>query len=358
MVPISAPVIGEREKEAAIAVLSSGQLAQGPVVQEFEARFAAMCGVRYAVATSSGTTALHLALLSHGIGVGDEVVTTPFSFVATGNAITYTGAKPVFVDIDSDTYNIDPDLIEEKISPKTRAILPVHLYGHPADMDRIMEIAARHDLVVVEDACQAHGASARGRKVGAFGTGAFSFYPTKNMTTLEGGMITTDDAEVAKTARMLREHGAEERYRHEKLGFNFRMTDLQAAIGLVQLDRLPEFNQKRIENARYLSEHLMNLGTLRTPVVRSDCVHVFHQYTIRVGSNRAALVDELRSRGVATAIYYPTPIHQQPLYRGLGHDEHLPVAEKAAQEVLSLPVHPALTPEDLEAIVREVSELC
>jgi perosamine synthetase len=354
MIPISRPLIGKEEKEAVLAVLESGQLAQGPRVQEFEAQFAAFCGVKHAIATSSGTTSLVAALSSRGVGPGDEVITTPFTFIASANSILFTGAKPVFVDVDQESYNIDPRLIEEKITARTKALLPVHLYGYPCDMDAIMRIAAGHGLVVIEDACQAHGATIRGRKVGSYGTGCFSFYPSKNMTTAEGGMITTDDDEIADRARLIRNHGQSQLYLHQTLGYNFRMTELQAALGLVQLQKLPEWTRKRIENASYLSQRLSNVTT---PQVREGYGHVFHQYTVRVGPHRDGALERLNQAGIGARVYYPLPVHQQPFYRQLGYDESLPVAERMSQEVLSLPVHPALTRDELDKIVNEVSKL-
>jgi len=354
MIPIARPLIGEEEKKAVIAVLESGRLAQGPRVQEFEEKFAALCGVKHGVATSSGTTALLTALLVHGIGPGDEVITTPFTFIASANSIRFTGARPVFVDIDESSYNIDPALIEEKITPRTKAILPVHLYGNPCDMERIMEVADRHELVVIEDACQAHGASIKGRKVGSYGTGCFSFYPTKNMTTAEGGMITTDDEEVAQRARLMRHHGQSQLYYHEAPGYNFRMTELQAALGLVQLEKLPEWTRKRIENAAYLTERLANVIT---PRVKKRYVHVYHQYTIRVKGDRDEAVKKLAEGGIGARVYYPLPVHWQPFYRQQGFNDSLPVSERMSQEVLSLPVYPALTQEELDKIVSEASKL-
>ncbi len=354
MIPIASPLIGEEEKQAVIAVLESGQLAQGPRVQEFEERFAALCGVRHAIATSSGTTALLTALLAHRIGIGDEVITTPFTFIASANSILFTGARPVFADIDESSYNIDPDLIEQKVTQYTKAILPVHLYGNPCDMGRIMEIADRHGLIVVEDACQAHGASIDGKRVGSFGTGCFSFYPSKNMTTGEGGMITTDDDEIAERARLIRNHGQSQLYRHESPGYNFRMTDLQAALGLAQLGKLGKWTRKRIENAAFLTERLNNVIT---PQVMQGYVHVYHQYTVRVKGDRDQALQELAEGGVGARVYYPLPVHEQPLYRQLGFKDSLPVSERMSQEVLSVPVHPALTQEELVKIVSEVSKL-
>jgi perosamine synthetase len=354
MIPISKPQIGEEEKRAVMQVLDSGQLAQGPKVREFEVAFAAFCGVRQAIATSSGTTALVTALLAHGIGDGDEVITSPFTFVASANSVLSVGARPVFVDVDTSSYNIDPGLIEEKITPRTRGLLPVHLYGYPCDMEAIVDIAERHGLALIEDACQAHGAAIRGKKVGSFGTGCFSFYPSKNMTTAEGGMITTDDETIAERARLIRNHGQSQLYVHQAMGYNYRMTELQAALGLVQLAKLPVWTQKRIENAAYLSQRLSNVIT---PKVREGYRHVFHQYTVRLAQDRDGALERLNQAGIGARVYYPLPVHQQPLYRQLGYQDSLPVAERASQEVLSLPVHPALSEEELDKIVWEVSRL-
>ncbi len=353
MIPVAQPLIGEEEKQAVLEVLSSGQLAQGPKVAAFEEAFAEYCGVRFAIATSSGTTALHLALLAHGIGPGDEVITTSFSFIATANAVRYAGARPVFVDIEPHTFNLNPAGIEEVITPRTRAIIPVHLFGLPCDMEPILEIADRHGLVVIEDACQAHGAAVNGRRVGSFGTGCFSFYPTKNMTTAEGGMVTTDDEEVAERLRVIRNHGMRQRYKHEILGYNYRMTDVHAALGLGQLARLEAFNARRRANARYLNQHLRGVVT---PWAPEGFYHVFHQYTVRVpDGKRDWLAERLREQGIGTAVYYPIPIHQQPTFRGLENPVGLPETERAAREALSLPVHPALGEEELQRIVEAVN---
>lgn len=355
MIPIAKPVIGEDEIGAVTAVLRSGVIAQGRKVEEFESAFAGFIGTEYAVAVNSGTAALHIALLSHGIGQRDEVITSPFTFIATANSILFTGARPVFADIEEETFNIAPDSIAEKIAPRTKAIMPVHLYGQPCDMKRIMKIAQEHGLIIIEDACQAHGAEYEGKKVGSFGTGCFSFYATKNMITGEGGMITTNDEHIARKARMIRSHGQKERYFHEILGYNFRMTDIAAAIGLCQLAKLEEFNNKRITNARFLTERLRVIEGLLPPHVRPNVKHVFHQYTVRITQDFGIPRDELRqklmNKGVATEVYYPLPIHKQPLYQNLGYNDHLPNSEKAAGEVLSLPVHPSLTKEDLEYAV-------
>lgn len=354
-IPIAQPLLGPEESRAVEAVLASGEIAQGRWVAEFEAAFAEFCGARYAVATSSGTTALHLALLAHGIGPGDEVITTPFTFVASSNAILYVGAEPVFADIQRDTFNIDPDAVERLITPRTRAVLPVDLFGHPADLPRLRALCRDRGLVLIEDACQAHGAEIAGERAGSQGTACFSFYPTKNMTTSEGGMVTTDDPRVADTARQLRQHGAQRTYQHETLGFNFRMTNIQAAIGLEQLKKLPRFNQQRFANATFYTEHLRGV---QTPVTRARARHVFHQYTVRVPEQREALAAALASRGIETRVYYPTPVHRQPLYEARGYGSvPLPEAERAAAEVLSLPIHPAVAADDLQFIVDNVNEL-
>lgn len=356
MIPVSKPFIGEEEKMNVLEVLESGMLAQGPRVAKLEERFAQLCGVKHAIATTSGTTALHVALLAHGIGPGDEVITTPFTFIASVNSILFTGAKPVFVDIDEETFNINPALIEAAITPRTKAIMPVHLYGYVCDMDALQAIADKNNLVILEDACQAVGATYRDKVAGSFGTGAFSLYATKNVMSGEGGMITTNDDTVADQCRLIRNHGMRRRYYHEMVGYNFRMSDLHAAIGLAQMDRLEKFTQARRTNAQYLNA---NLKTVVTPKVKAGYGHVWHQYTIRVdgGRDRDAAVKQLADAGVGTGIFYPVPAHKQEYMRELAGEYHLPVAEKLAKEVISLPVHPQLSQADLETIVEEVNKL-
>lgn len=355
MIPISKPFIGEEEKAGVLAVLESGMLAQGPRVAELERRFVELCQTKHAVATSSGTTALHVALLAHEIGPGDEVVTTPFTFIASINSIHFVGARPVLVDIDEETFNIDPALIEAAITPRTKAIMPVHLYGYPCDMDPILEIADRYGLAVIEDAAQAVGAKYKSRPVGSFGTACFSLYATKNIMTGEGGMITTDDDAVAERARMIRSHGMRRRYYHDIMGYNFRMSDLHAAIGLAQMNRLEKLTAKRRANAAYLSA---NLKGVRVPTVKEGYEHVWHQYTVRVNGDRDAAVRQLNEAGVGTGIFYPVPAHKQLHLQELGYGElSLPVAEKISGEVISLPVHPLLSQADLEQIVYEVNRL-
>jgi dTDP-4-amino-4,6-dideoxygalactose transaminase len=344
--------MGAEEKELVWSAMEAGALAQGPRVAELERRFADFIGVAQAVATSSGTTALHLALLGYGIGPGDEVVTVPFTFIASANSILFTGARPVFVDIEPDSYTIDVAQIEAAITPRTRAIMPVSLYGNPAAMNTIAEIADRHGLAIVEDAAQAHGASIDGRLSGSWGAGCFSFYPTKNMTTGEGGMVTTDDLGLADRVRLLREHGMKVRYHHDILGYNFRMTDLHASIGLAQLSKLPGYNERRIAiAARYDAE----LEGVITPIVRAGTRHVFHQYTIRV-RRRDEFADRLRERGVGSAIYYPVPVHRQKPFVALGYGEQrFPVTEQLTDEVLSIPVHPSLTDAEVNAVIAAVN---
>lgn len=352
-IPVARPKIGLREIGAVNRVLLSGNLAQGPKVSEFEKKFAQLCGTRHAIAVNSGTSALHLSLLSAGIGPGDEVIVPSFSFAATANSVALTGAKPVFVDVEENFFNIDPKKIEEALTPRTKAIMPVHLYGHPADMPAILEIAKSNELLVFEDAAQAHGASILGRPVGSFGHAAsFSFYPTKNMTSGEGGMITTGDDSIDRNSRLYRNQGMEKRYVHEVVGFNNRMTDVHAAIGLEQLKKLNSWNQKRRKNADYL---IKNLSGVLVPQVSCGFEHVFHQFTIRVvDQDRDKFSESLKKLQVGSGVYYPTPIHELASF---GRSVDLPVTKKLTREVLSLPVHPNLTERELERIVSAVNKL-
>jgi perosamine synthetase len=358
-IPIAAPQIGDEERDAVLEVLASGQLAQGPVVEAFEREFAAWCGVKHAVAVNSGTAALHLLMLAHGVKDGDEVITSPFTFIASANAALFVGARPVFVDIEPETYCLDPSRVEAAITPRTKAIMPVDLYGHPAAIHELREIADRHGAVLIEDACQAHGAAIGDRKAGALGVSAsFSFYPTKNMTTAEGGMVTTEDDAIAEKVRMLRQHGAAHRYHHDLLGYNFRMTDIAAAIGRAQLGKLARFNERRRRNASVLDEGLAGIPGVATPRERRGYRHVYHQYTVRVEHDRDGFQKRLREHGVGTAIHYEVPVHRQPLYQGLGYrDVSMPASEAAADHVLSLPVHPALTDTDLDRIIEAVRKV-
>jgi len=354
MIPIAKPMIGEEEKKAVIEVLDSGMLASGPKVEEFEKKFAEFIRVKHAIATTSGTTALHLALLSLGVGDGDEVIVPSFSFIATANSILFCNAKPVFCDVDLETFNIDVEKIESLITDKTRAIMPVHLYGQPADMKPILEIAEEHDLYVIGDAAQAHGAEYDGGRVGSFGdVECFSFYPTKNMTTGEGGMITTNIEEIAERARSIRNHGREKTkwgYEHNRLGYNYRMTDIAAAIGLEQLKKLPKFNEKRRKNAEYYNENLDGIDGIEIPYVLENVKHVYHQYTIKC-DDRESIINKLKEKEIGYGIYYPKPLH---FYRHLEKfaTNDLKNSEILSEKVVSIPVHSALTVEELERVVE------
>lgn len=361
MIPIARPMIDNAEIDAVSQVLISGNIAEGNKVAHFEKVFREYAGVNHAIAVNSGTSALHIALNAAGIGPGDEVITSSFSFIATANSIVYSGSRPIFADILHNTFTINPDDVLNKITPRTKAILPVHLYGHPAEMGALQDIAEDYNFVIIEDACQAHGAEYFGKKVGSFGIGTFSFYPTKNMTTGEGGMITTNNSNYDTNARMLRSHGSRQRYYHETLGFNYRMSDIYAAIGIAQLEKLESFNQKRRENARYLSAGLRNLTGIEIPITSKGFTHVFHQYTIRVTDectiDRNSLIEKLKERGIETGLYYPIPIHKQPFYRELGYNDVLEQTEIAAKQVISLPVHPGLSHEDLDYIINTIGVL-
>jgi dTDP-4-amino-4,6-dideoxygalactose transaminase len=355
-IPISRPIIGDEEKTAVMAVLESGMVVQGETVRELENRFARLIGVKHAIAVSSGTAALQLALQAHDIGPGDEVITSPFSFIATANTIISVGAVPVFADVDGDTFNLDPARVEELIGPRTKALLPVHLYGLPCDMDRLVAIAREHHLAIIEDSAQAVGARFDGRAVGSFGTGTFSLYATKNLISAEGGIITTDDDVVADRIRLYRNHGMRERYSYEGLGLNFRMTDVHAAIAVAQFDRLEEFTLTRQANAKRLTA---GITTVKTPTVKADRDHVWHQYTVRVGDrDRDACVRQLNEAGVGTGIFYPHALSDIPHVRAASKGPiNLPIAESMAKDVISLPVHPLLSDGDLSQIVDAVNRL-
>jgi perosamine synthetase len=357
-IPSARPVIGEREIEAAVRVLRSGMVVQGPEVAAFEHEFSDLVDGRHCVAVNSGTSALQLTLLAMDLGPGDEVIVPSFSFAATANAVRLAGATPVFADIEAGSFNLDPDAVAAAIGPRTVAIMPVHLYGHPAAMDRIMELAGRHSLAVVEDAAQAHGAALAGRPVGAFGlAGCFSFYPTKNMHSLEGGMITTADAGFARTLCLLRNQGMEQRYANEIVGANMRLTDVAAAIGRVQLGQLAGWTEQRRANAKFLDSRITGAVT---PPVSDGAKHVYHQYTVRVAGDRDGAQERLKELGVGSAVYYPTPIHKLKPYLGADGrpgDWHLPETDRAAAEVLSLPIFPSLTPGELDRVADAVNTL-
>lgn len=356
MISLSSPWIGPEEKAGVIEVLESGMLAQGPRVAALEAAFTELTGARHAIATSSGTTGLHLAMLALGIGPGDEVITSPFTFIASVNAILFTGATPVFADIEESSFNIDPGRLEAAITPRTKAVMPVHLYGQPCDMDEIVDIVRRHGIALLEDAAQAVGATYRGRHVGTFGTAVFSLYATKNVMSGEGGMITTDADDVANQARLLRNHGMRNRYEYEMLGYNFRLTDVHAAIGIAQLGRIDESTRRRRSNAGYLNSHLNGVGV---PVVKEGREHVWHQYTVMLpeGTDRDEVVRRLGRQGIGTGVFYPRGAHRVPHIHARTGDLDLPVTDRVAASVLSLPVHPLLGQSDLDRIAAAVNSL-
>lgn len=351
MIPAAKPEIGDAERAAVDRVMRSGMLAQGPEVAAFETEFSDLVEGLHAVAVNSGTSALHMSMLAVGIGVGDEVIVPSFSFAATANAVALSGATPVFADIELDTFNLDPEAAAAAITPRTKAIMPVHLYGHPARMKDLADLAERHGLLLLEDAAQAVAASVDRHPVGTWGAASsFSFYPTKNMTSGEGGMVTTPDDGVARRVRLLRNQGMEKRYANEIVGFNTRMTDIHAAIGRVQLAKLPDWTARRQANAAFLTS---GLEGVITPTVALGAVHVFHQYTVRVvDHDRDRFAQELASRGVGSGVYYPTPIHRLPSF-GIAAD--LPRTETAAAQVLSLPVYPSLDEDELTTIVEAVN---
>ena len=353
MIPAAQPIIGDDERAAVDKVLQSGMLAQGSEVKGFEDEFSEIVANRHCIAVNSGTSALHMAFVAAGIRQGDEVIVPSFTFAATANAVRLAGATPVFADIEQDYFNLSPSAVEAAITPRTRAIMPVHLYGHPAAMTELTAICQRHNLLLFEDAAQAHAASLNGTPVGAFGVaGSFSFYPTKNMTSGEGGIVTTGCDHIARQLRLLRNQGMERRYENEVIGFNTRMTDIHASIGRVQLKKLAGWTNTRQQNASFLSN---NISGVITPPTADNAVHVFHQYTIRVvEQDRDRFAEELAKRGVGSGVYYPTPVHRLPSF-GLSTD--LPVTEQVARECLSLPVHPSLTPADLESIANAVNDV-
>lgn len=363
-IPINKPLIGEEEIKAVVNVLRSGRLTTGaveggPKVQEFEKIFARFIGVKHAVAVSSGTAALYAALLASGIGPGDEVIVPAFTFVATANVVLMVGARPIFADIDMETYNISVEDVKRKITSRTKAIIPVHLYGLPADMDPLVDLAEKYDIVIIEDACQAHGSVYKGKKVGSIGQmAAFSFYPSKIITTGEGGIVTTNDDELAKKLRMIRTHGQVRGYDSIMMGSNLRMTEIQAAIGIVQMKRIEEFLRARRRNAKLLTEELEGVRKVVLPYEPEGFVHNWYVYTVRiVKGDREAILRALRKAGIGAMVYYPSPLHKLPLYRKLGYEEaHLPKSELASRTVICLPVHPAMTEEDVLYVAEKLKE--
>ncbi len=360
-IPVARPAIGQDEISAVTAVLESGKLAAGEHVAEFEKLFADYCGTTHAIAVNNGTAALHAALLAADIGHGDEVIVPAFSFIATATAVSMTGAKPVFADVDEQTYNIDPQNVEDCITSKTRAVIGVHLFGQPFDIPGIQNICESHNLVLIEDAAQAHGAMWNGEKTGRFGRfGCFSFYATKNMTTGEGGMVTTSEKVSAERLRLIINHGQSEKYLHTRIGYNYRLTDIGAAIGIIQLKKLEKFNNRRRKNAEYYDTHIRVKG-LRTPFVSAGMHHVYHQYVIRLTDEfpmkRADFIEYLKVKGIGTAVHYPLPIHHQPVYAAAGEPDSCPTSTALASSVLSIPVHPLLDQKEIAYICDVINRV-
>lgn len=363
MIPINRPILDVEEMRAVARVIRSGILTNksgsGQQVARFESAFAAYVGVRFAVAMNSGTAAIHAALLTAGVGPGDEVIVPSFTFVATVEMVALTGARPVYADIDPETYTIDPEEVDAAITSRTKAVIPVHLYGLTADMAPLMELAERHNLVVIEDAAQAVGAEYGEKKAGSLGhMGCFSFYGSKSMVTGEGGMLTTDSLELADTARAVRNHGENQLYQSSMLGHNYRMPELEAAIGNVQLKKLPQFLETRALNAKALSSSLSSIEELQLPVEPEGRRHGWYVYTVRLrGSNAAKrniVVRRIREHRVDCQVYYPRPVHLQPYYRKLTGSVKLPRTETVARQVFSVPVHPAVGQGGLKRIEEAV----
>ena len=360
-IPVARPAIGQDEISAVTAVLESGMLAAGERVAEFEKKFSDYCGTTHAVALNNGTAALHAALLAADIGPGDEVIVPSFSFIATATAVSMTGAKPVFVDVNEQTFGIDPAQVEDSVTPKTKAVIGVHLFGQPFDVPGVQQVCDSHNLTLIEDAAQAHGAMYNGEKTGGFGQfGCFSFYATKNMTTGEGGMVTTSDKAYNERLRLLINHGQSEKYLHTRLGYNYRMTDVAAAIGLVQLKKLEKFNMRRRKNAEYYDSHISVKG-LVTPAVAPGMHHVYHQYVIRLTDEfpmkRADFMEYFKAKGIGTAVHYPLPIHHQPVYARANEPDSCPVSTSLASSVLSIPVHPLLDQKELAYICDAINRV-
>jgi dTDP-4-amino-4,6-dideoxygalactose transaminase len=353
-IPVSRPLIGWRERVAVDRVLKSGSLAQGAEVENFETEFSQVVGGgRTAIAVNSGTSGLHLGLLAAGIGPGDEVIVPSFTFAATANAVALTGATPVFADISPESFCLNPDSVADCINPRTAAIMPVHLYGHPAPMQELTKLANRHGLALIEDAAQAHLAQLHGQKVGTFGLMAvFSMYPTKNMTSGEGGVVLCSDDGIERKIRLLRNQGMIRPYENEVVGFNNRMTDIHAAIGREQLKRLEKWTKTRQDNARFLSQEI-NIGV--TPVQAHGASHVYHQYTLRLPGNRDRFRELMKEQfAIGTGLYYPTPSHMLPSLARFALNADLPATLKASREVVSLPVGPSLSRGDLQRIANAV----
>ena len=360
MINIAVPYIGDKERKLIAEVLDSKMLASGKYVEDFEKAFAAFCGSKYAVANANGTTALHTALLACGIKAGDKVVTTPFSFIATSNSILFCGAKPIFADIDPDTFNIDPVALEKilKKEKNVKAVIIVHLYGLMCDMEAVLALKKKYKFALIEDCAQAHGAQIKDKKAGTFGdASSFSFYATKNMTTGEGGMLITSNSKTDKNARQIINHGRSTHSTFTVLGYNYRMTNLAAALGLAQLENLDTFISRRMANAQRYDEAFKNLPLIKTPHVPKGYKHSYHQYTVRVAKGlRNEFMKYLREKEIGCGIYYDCVLYKQPFYKALGYKSgQCPQAEKAAKEVVSLPVHPLLSEADIIKVIEIVS---
>ena len=355
-IPLVKVYVDDEIKKAVLEVLDSGWYILHEKTREFEKKFAEFCGVKNAVCVSSGTAGIFLSLLALDIKRGDEVIIPSFSFVSTATPIMEVGAKPVFVDIEEKTYTVDPEKIREAVTKRTKAIMPVHLYGHPADMDPILEIAKENDIYVIEDACQAHGAEYKGKTVGGIGhVACFSFYPSKNMTVCgDGGAVVTNDGEIAETVRKLRDHGRRDKYVFEMKGYNLRFNEIQAAIGIKQLEKLPKWNEARRKIAKMYNQALQGLVT--TPIEEAWAKHVYHLYVVRT-KKRDELKEFLSHHGISTIVHYPVPIHKQPAITGvLGAQPTFKNTEKFAEEVLSIPMHPGLTDREVKYVSDKIAK--
>lgn len=361
MIPIVKPLTYEEEASAVRDVILSGMMASGDAVHEFESRFSEFCGAKYGVSTTNGTSALHAALLASGVRPGDEVIVPAFTFFASASSVCMCGAKPVFADIFPDTFNVNPKSVESKITDKTKAVIGVHIFGQCCNATEISKICKNNNLTFIEDAAQAHGAKWNGVKAGVLGDiSTFSFYPTKNMTTGEGGMVVTNSSEMAELARVICNHGQTEKYLHTMLGYNYRMTNIHAAIGLEQLKRIDGFNELRRRNAKILSDSI-NADGISIPYACDEAYHVYHQYVIKVNDDfpmtRDELSDYLFKKGIGSAVHYPIPLHKQPYFAETNKDLSLPAAEDCASKVLSLPVHPSVTPDECKYIADVINNI-
>jgi len=359
MIPFIKPQLGQEEIDAVVAVMQSGMIAQASNVAEFEKEFAAYCDVEHAVAVNSGTAAIHTMLAALGVGPGDEVITTPFTFIATATPIAMCGATPVFVDIDPNTYNLDPAKVEAAITDKTKAIVAVHIFGQVPNWDALQQIATKHGVHLVEDAAQAVGAKWKGKRAGSLGeAGAFSTYATKNMSTGEGGLVTTNNAEIADFARRFRHHGQPlgTRYTYEHLGYNYRMTDISAAIGREQLKKLDGWNARRREVGKAYNEAFKDLDAVSV-FADQDAEHVYHLYSMRVHSDRDQFQNVLKDNEVSSGVYYPIPLYRTKVFQtDQNVAEQFPVCEQVCSEILSIPCHPALTDDQVERVIKGVQQ--